>query len=32
MNRCFSAVLGRTPLRVRAERRMFEERACPSAH
>ena len=28
MNRCFSAVLGRTPLRVRQERRLFEERDC----
>jgi AraC family transcriptional regulator len=28
MNRCFSAVLGRTPLRVRQERLLFEERGC----
>jgi len=28
MNRCFSAVLGRTPLRVRRERQLFEEREC----
>jgi AraC family transcriptional regulator len=28
MNRCFSAVLGRTPLRVRQERLLFEQRAC----
>jgi AraC family transcriptional regulator len=27
MNRCFSAVLGRTPLSVRSERRRFDERA-----
>jgi transcriptional regulator GlxA family with amidase domain len=26
MNRCFSAVLGRTPLRVRRERQLFDER------
>jgi AraC family transcriptional regulator len=28
MNRCFSAVLGRTPLRVRQERQLFEQRGC----
>jgi AraC family transcriptional regulator len=28
MNRCFSAVLGRTPLQVRRERQLFDERGC----
>ena len=28
MNRCFSAVLGRSPLRVRQERQLFDEREC----
>jgi AraC family transcriptional regulator len=31
MNRCFSAVLGRTPLRVRQERLLFEQRDCGRA-
>ncbi|MFL6721178.1 MAG: helix-turn-helix domain-containing protein [Sphingomonas sp.] len=31
MNRCFAAVLGRTPLRVRQERQLFEERGGPFA-
>ena len=32
MNRCFSAVLGRTPLRVRRERLLFEQRADAGCH
>jgi AraC family transcriptional regulator len=28
MNRCFAAVLGRTPLRVRSERLLFDQREC----
>ena len=32
MNRCFSAVLGRTPLRVRQERLLFEQRAENLSH
>lgn len=32
MNRCFAVVLGRTPLRIRHERRLFEERAANGAH
>jgi AraC family transcriptional regulator len=31
MNRCFSIVLGRTPLQVRRERRLFDERLATSA-
>jgi AraC family transcriptional regulator len=31
MNRCFSAVLGRTPLQVRRERQLFDERLAASA-
>ena len=31
MNRCFSAVLGRTPLQVRRERQLFDERLAVSA-
>jgi AraC family transcriptional regulator len=30
MNRCFAAVLGRTPLQVRRERRLFDERLAAS--
>ena len=31
MNRCFSAVLGRTPLRVRQERLLFDTQLCSAA-
>src|SRR4029079_11642641 len=31
MNRCFAAVLGRTPLQVRRERRLFDEQRAASA-
>jgi hypothetical protein len=31
MNRCFSAVLGRTPRQVRRERQLFDERSAASA-
>ena len=31
MNRCFAAVLGRTPLQVRRERQLFDEQRVVSA-